>query len=134
MAVEYDIDSERGVEYDIDSERGVVTVKMTGALVDKDFVAMYERLRDDEAIRPEYSVLFDLAEAHQSQASSSGVRRLAELPLLFLSSSRRAILVCSEFGYGMARMYDGLRGELGEELKIFRDRDEARCWVGLDEG
>ena len=58
-----------------------------------------------------------------------GVHALVQQPLIFSPDSRRAVVVPSDLGFGMARMYQTLRDELGGRVGVFRDFDEARRWV-----
>jgi hypothetical protein len=46
--------------------------------------------------------------------------------------ARRAIVVQSDLGFGMSRMYELLRGDLTQTIRVFRDVDQAKRW--LDEG
>lgn len=42
---------------------------------------------------------------------------------------RRAIVVASDLQYGLARMFAQLVEPAGQEVRPFRDIDEARRWV-----
>ena len=117
--------------FEIDPTRRVVTVSLSGKLSDTDLVQLYERLRADKALEPDYGVLFDLLESDGSQLTAEGIRTIAQLPLVFSPESRRAILVCSDFG--MARMYEMLRAQPDDSLSVFRDAEEARRWVEVRE-
>jgi hypothetical protein len=118
--------------YEVDPVRRIATVTLTGDLVDEDFVEIYDRLRSDRILEPDFALLLDLRQARGTNITASGVHTLARLPLLFSPRSRRAVVVPSSLGFAMARMYQFWRGEEGRSVRIFRDFDEAKDWVGSD--
>ena len=61
--------------------------------------------------------------------TTDGVRALVAEPLVLAPDSRRAVVVPSDLGFGMARMYEMLREDRGGVTRAFRDFDEARRWV-----
>jgi hypothetical protein len=70
-----------------------------------------------------------LAVAGGLAVTGNGVRALVAQPLVLSPESRRAVVVPSDLGFGMARMYEMLREERGGVTRAFRDVDEARRWV-----
>ena len=80
-------------------------------------------------MKPDYALLIDLSEANGGAVTSLGVRALSTQPLVLSPTSRRAVVVPSDLGYGMARMYEMLRDERGGVVRAFRDLAEARRWV-----
>ena len=52
---------------------------------------------------------------------------MAARPLVLSAEARRAIVVPTVLGYGMARMYGLLRGLGG--TRVFMDYDKARRWA-----
>lgn len=56
--------------------------------------------------------------------------RLVERALVLAPTSRRAVVVPSDLGFGMARMYEMLRTK-GGAPRVFRDYDEAVRWVTM---
>jgi hypothetical protein len=71
----------------------------------------------------------DLRQAHGQNVTSAGVRALAARPLVLSLASRRAVVVPSDLGYGMARMYEILGDKRGGATRVFRDYGDARRWV-----
>jgi len=57
------------------------------------------------------------------------VKALAELPSLFSPESRRALVVPSDLGFGMARVFEQRSGERRRDIRVFREIDEARRWL-----
>jgi hypothetical protein len=120
------------ITYEIDQGGGVIIVTATGELTDQELVDLHNRLASDPAVKPDLAALFDLRAATDAGVTPEGVRQLAELPFLLSRDSRRAVVVHSDLGFGMARMY-GLRRDTGDQaFEVFRNLDEARRWIGLD--
>jgi hypothetical protein len=118
--------------YEIDDMRGVITVTATGELTDQQLIDLHNRFASDPAVRPAFAILFDMRGATDAGVTPEGVRNLAGLPFIVSRESKRAVVVRTDLGFGMARMY-GLRREArGPAFEVFRDIDEAKRWVGLD--
>ena len=119
--------------YEIDPDRQILIVTMTGQITDEDLVGIHDHLRSDKTLKPDSALLIDLREANGTKITSEGVRALASLPLVLPPESRRAVVVPSNLGFGMARMYELWRGEEAGRIRSFRDFDEARDWLASDE-
>lgn len=118
--------------YEIDSERRIIVVTVRGELRDEDLLEIHERLRTEPKLDPDFGVLIDLRSASGRDVTMGGVQDLIARPLLFSPQAHRAIVVRSDLGFGMSRMYELLRRDLTETIRVFRDVEEARRW--LDEG
>jgi len=120
--------------YEINAERGVIVVTVTGDLTDEGLFDMHRRLAEDPAVRRDFALLFDLREAHGESVTTDGVRALAGLPLVLSPESRRAVVVPTDLGFGMARVYGMRREAKGSKVEVFRDFAEACRWIGLENG
>lgn len=118
--------------YEIDSERRVIVVTVRGDLRDEDLLEIHERLRTEPKLEPDFGLLVDLRGAVGRDITMGGVQNLLERPSLFSPTARRAIVVESDLGFGMSRMYELQRDDLAGTLRVFRDVDQANRW--LDEG
>jgi hypothetical protein len=117
--------------YDFDSKRRVVIVTIRGKLTDQGLLEGYDRLTNDPRFDRNASQLVDLRAASGAEVTERGVRALVERPPEFAATSRRAIVVPSDLGFGMARMYELLRGGDAGEVRVFRDIDAAKEWLGV---
>ena len=79
-----------------------------------------------------YSLLIDLRQASGKNLTTAGVRALTSRELPLAPGSRIAVVVPSEFGFGVARMYEAHRGERSSEFRPFRDLEEDRRWIAED--
>ena len=73
----------------------------------------------------------DYSEVELTDLSGPGVRALARMPSPFSDGARRAVVVRSDLGYGLVRMFQQLRDQQGNDLEIFRSLQEARDWLGI---
>ena len=113
----------------IDSSDRVVIVTVIGGLGDAELQSLGDQLEKNPEVAPDFALLIDLRQADGKSVTSPGVRALATRPLIFSAASRRAVVVPSDLGFGMARMYEMLREGRGGGMRVFRDYDEARRWV-----
>ena len=118
-------------ERSIDPEARIAILKVEGDLGDRELLELADALESDPEIRPELSLLIDLRQADGREVTSAGVRALAAQPLVLSPTSRRAVVVPSALGFGMARMYEMRSEARGGVVRVFRDYDEARRWVEL---
>jgi hypothetical protein len=117
------------VERRIDSAARVVTLTVSGNLDDAGLLELADELSVAPELEPDFSLLIDLRLAKGQDVTSAGVYRLVERSLVLSAASRRAVVVPSNLGFGMARMYELLRDGRGGSPRVFRDYDEALCWV-----
>src|SRR5262245_29306683 len=96
--------------YEFDAEHRVVIVAVQGELTDEGLLEGYERMMSDPGFRSDYDQLVDLSGATGARITVEGVQALVARPAEFAPSSRRAIVIRSDLGFGMARMYALLRG------------------------
>ena len=119
------------VERTIDPEARVVLFKVSGALGDAELLQLAAELESIPEVEPDFALLIDLREAHGREVTGLGVRALAARPLVLSTESRRAVVVPSVLGFGMARMYELLSEQRGGGPRVFRDYDQAQRWVEL---
>jgi len=117
------------VERRIDPAGRVVILTVTGDIDDRDLLGLADHLEDEPRVDPDFSLLIDLREAHGQKVTSAGVYRLVERTLIMSATSRRAVVVDSDLGFGMTRMYEMLRTNRGGAPRVFRDYDDALRWV-----
>ena len=63
--------------------------------------------------------------------TTAGVKALAQHPLVLAPAARRAVVVPTDLGFGMARMYEMFAEPRGGAVRLFRDYAQARRWVEL---
>jgi hypothetical protein len=115
--------------FEVDRLRRVVQVRVHGTLCDQDLLDGDEALRNHPEFQPDFDQLIDMREAVGAKVTTDGIRALAHKPPLFSPESRRAIVVLTDLGFGMARMFELLREGKSGEIRVFRDLAEANDWL-----
>ena len=117
--------------YRIDKSLGLVFTKGEGVLTGQDIRTHELRLREDPDFDPSYNQLIDLRDVIEFAASTEEMRTISTYHISN-EKSRRAIVAEKDAHFGMARMYEMLRGVKPDQITVFRDMAEARHWLGLD--
>lgn len=114
----------------VDPGRSLVLSRAFATVTDADLIAHVRRLRGDPVFRSNMRQLADFRDATKVVVSATGVHELAALSP-WGHGARRAVVVASDYAYGMARMYQMIREPAHDELEIFRQLDKALDWLGL---
>jgi hypothetical protein len=116
----------------IDHDRKLVLSRAWGILAPSDLEATQRGIQDDKRFEPMYRQIYDFSEVTEIRVTGSDLQSLAYTSP-FSQGARRAIVVNSDAAYGMARMY-GLMGDRDSEyFRVFRDRQSALRWLGVEE-
>src|SRR5262245_12841989 len=99
------------VDKQINQEQRLVIFTITGRLTDDGLLGIADVIEKDPAISPDFGWLIDLRMSDGIKITTDGVRKMAARPLALSVDSRRAVVVPRGLGYGMARMYQMLRGD-----------------------
>ena len=118
------------VEYSIDSGNGVVICRWIGRVTISEIIANAERLRVDPRFDLHYSELMDMSGFTGTNVTSSSLGGVIQKADPFSAGSRHAVIAPGKPAFGIARMYQSLRGE-DQNFAVFRNDDDARNWLGL---
>ena len=116
--------------YTIDLARSLVLSRGWGVVTDRELLAHVRALTADPRFAPHFRQLADLRDVTDMQVTASTIREMVRLNP-FWAGARRALVVTSDVVFGMARMYQILRDESPDELRIFRKVDDALQWLGI---
>lgn len=120
----------------LESDLPFAETRYVGAIDDAQLMGFYRGLYR----RPEFATiraeLVDLSEADLSLVSGSGLSELAELisdelARLNIPSMRTAVYAPSDLPFGVARIYAAWSELSPEEVRVFRDRDDAIRWLSV---
>ena len=116
--------------YRIDVRNRVVIHELAGVVTDQELSNNQRELRRDPDYDPVFGQLIDACYVTDIAVSSDLVVALAKATPN-VPGAKRAIVVASDVAFGMARMFQIIREDAPEEVRVFRDIDEARRWLGL---
>jgi len=116
--------------YTIDVARGLVVTRLWGRLTDEDLIDHQQRLRTDREFDPGFRQFADFSDVEETTIAPEVIRELARTNP-WGAGARRAMFAPSDLLFGLARMFEMLDEQL-DEVRVFRNADEARAWLGLD--
>jgi hypothetical protein len=115
--------------YKITKEQRLVITTVFGVVTLADGLAHQEKLLNDPDFDPSFSQLMDFTQVAKFEIAAKEVRTLAQRSV-FSPESRRAILVNGDLAFGLARMFEVHRENVGEKgIRVFWDLDAALAWV-----
>lgn len=111
--------------YKIDKERRLVLTTAWGVFTLADAVSHQQKLGKDPDFASSFSQIADFTQVTEFDVTADDIHRFAQSSI-FSPTSRRAILMPNEAGFGVGRMYEILRGLEGEKgIRVIRTLDEA---------
>lgn len=119
------------VSFNVDSSRRIVTVVYSGVLLRDDLQTLAHGLMADPNFRPDFDQLIDARDVIGAKLTRQDLEENVRLDL-FGRGSRRAGVARGDLVFGMARMFEMLRGGKLDEIKIFRDLEEAWEWLEMN--
>ena len=120
-------------KYRIDTSLGVVFTTGEGVVTKQEILAHGQRLREDPDFDPNYNQIIDVRKAMKIEVSAGELPAIAKLENIFSEHSLRAIVAESDLKFGMGRMIEGYSESSDGQIAVFRDMEEARRWLGLDQ-
>lgn len=116
-----------GQSYAIDRAHHLVRLRLFGKVSLTDLQDLQRRVATDPAFLPDLHTLTDLSEVTELDVESFALAAAASAPL-FITGARRGIIAPTDLLFGMARMYASFAERSGQQIRVFRDRDEAEAW------
>ena len=120
------------VDFLVDVDHRVVFTVAVDVLTVADGVAHMDRLQADPQFSPRFNQIADFRGVTEVRLSGFDVRDLAKRTI-FDREARRALVVTRPLAFGLARMFEILRGLRGEShLTVVRELEEAARWTRVD--
>jgi hypothetical protein len=131
-------DANHTITFTISLESRIRTAVYRGIVNDEQLLNAYAELIAAPDFDPALDDIVDLREANRLDISMEGflklVNLLSQLDRLGFQT-KVAIVASTEMAYGMGRMYELMRStdeNSSEEIRVFRDYDEALRWLRQD--
>lgn len=117
--------------YLIDAANGVVFTRAWGTLADDEIISHAQTLRTDPRFKPTYRQIGNFIDATALILTAEGIRSVATNNP-FPRDARRAFVVTTDEGYGLARMFMLYLDADPKQFEIFRTIGPALEWIDLD--
>jgi hypothetical protein len=114
--------------YRIDPAKRVALTRGWGEVTDDEMLQYYLDLAADPEFDPGFCQLGDLTGVSRPSMSTATVRRAASLAV-FHPSARRALVATKDVVFGVARMFAIMSDQHGQNVRVFRSKDEAVAWL-----
>ena len=114
--------------YQIDTSKQRVISTLTQVYTDQEMAEHANALARDPQFGDHFDQIVDLTGVTKLAVTSEGVEANADLEH-WDSGSRRAFVAFSDVAFGMSRMYEILRGDRNDEIRVFRIMDAAASWL-----
>jgi hypothetical protein len=112
------------IRVSIDHARRTRFVYFENTVDDVQLLETYKKLLEDPDFDINYIDLVDLSSVDQFDITSNGLRKVADFLKPFIGEqirSKLAIVATKAHVYGMARMYQMIRGDKPRQVRVFRD-------------
>jgi len=122
------------ITYVIDESSGVVLTTASGVLTDQELLEHKRKLTSDSKFRPGMVELSDIRAITKLAVTNAGIAQFVSQDAsdkAALEGHKLAIVVSDDLAFGMARMYEMMTSMNIPGVRIFRDINEARSWLGL---
>lgn len=118
--------------YVIDLENHIVLTIFRGVLTLTEAAELSARLDADPAFAPDFSELIDFGCVSEVQMGYSEFRSLQAIDPFSTNSKRAFVIGSSSSVYGIARLYQTMRGA-NALVEIFKTIEEAMRWLASTE-
>ena len=106
-----------------------------GSVSDLDMLSSYKDLFENEQYKPGYNEIVDARNAQMDGVTSVGLRNLASMVNQYLSgktvSFKTAIIAPANSSFGISRMYEVFANDSPEQVRVFREPNDALEWIGV---
>ena len=118
--------------YKIDTSRRLVITRIWGAATDEDIHEHARRLRVDPQFDPTYRQLADMSDITEILVSRGTIEEISR-GQLFTPGAQRAFVSSQDAVFGLLRKYQLHADSSGQVIGVFRDRNAAEDWLGLED-
>lgn len=120
------------VSHLVDIARGCVLTTLEGTVTTEELVENSLAMARNDEIGHCRVELVDLTGVVGETVDSAVLREIAGNLKRAVHIERMAVLASRELDYGLARMFQAYASDGPVDVRVFRDRDEALTWLGLD--
>jgi hypothetical protein len=119
------------ISYHIDKNQAAVFTTVSGTVDDEELVGHARALSSDPEVQLASVSLIDFRDVEEIDTSPDGVRRVVLIFREIGYAPKSALVADRDATFGMARMYELMRGDAVSDVQVFREVDEAKKWLGI---
>jgi hypothetical protein len=116
--------------YRVDVRAGVVFSVFEGHVTNEEILDHQQRMFADPDFRPTMNQVIDARNVTEVSVTAFAIRLVAD-PSIFAPGARRAIIE-GDASSAYVRMFQTLRSQSGEDIRIFSTVEDAHRWLGLE--
>jgi hypothetical protein len=116
--------------YEIDATRRLVISRAWGVLTAHEVSEHYREIAAERAFDPSFAQLADLRAVELIAIEPPALGREA-LETVFSSRSPRAFVTGTSSQYEVARMYGAYAHFARQNVRVFRNKEDAERWLGI---
>lgn len=123
------------ISYTIDHDNNCIFVQNTDICTTDTVLEHIHRLLDDPNYQNGMNEIVDLRHIDEYAVDPDGIRKVVELKRQKKEDLKliRIAIVCSgDLVFGMSRMFQALSSELGLDIQVYRNCEEAFRFVNVD--
>ncbi len=125
------------IEFRILGDARRILTRCFGHLEGVHLLEYYRSLTADPLYDPTFDELFDLSDVDEVDVTSNDLRKLSHATRVGGRQGRGvrvAIVAPEDLEFGLSRMYEAFQAESANEMRVFRDPDEATKWIDAPAG
>jgi hypothetical protein len=119
--------------YTIDPSRRLVTTRVWGAATDEDIYEHGRQLRADPQYDPTFRQLADMSGITEILVTTGTIEEISRGGLFVPGTPRAFVASSNDAVFGLLRKYELHADILGQNVKVFRDLQAAKLWLGLSD-
>ena len=120
------------ISLDYDRKEDVIHTKAEGVIKLDDIISYFSSVANLD-LKKRYRVFADYSEA-SLKLDNEDIQKMANRRKAMLAANdniRIAVFCKEDLVFGLGRMYEILLGKKNCDVMVFRNREEARLWLGV---
>ena len=119
------------IDLKYDPKSGILYATIGEHISQSEFSDALEKITHSVEYPPDVKVLWDARSARSAQGDDNAVMRFIGIRKIFpdRGNTKIAIVVSSDFSFGMARMYELFSANLPQSIMVFKSIPEAEQWL-----
>ena len=119
------------ISYRLDQNLKMVFTTASGLVTDDDLIDHARKVCADSDVPVGARALVDFRDVQEVEVATETIHQVADIFRASTYAPKTAFVTNANVIYGMSRMFEMLRDDSPNEIRVFRVVDEAKCWLGI---